>query len=446
MLRVLFFVVQVGLLVALAVWVANHPGFVELSWLGYDVRVHVGLALLALGVVAFALFILFKILTIPSWWRRWRHRKAQENGMRALVRGMGAVAAGDGAGATKQAGQARRFLPQDRGLVTLLEGQSARLRGDDIQAQLAFEVLLQNKDSLFLGVRGLIGEALDHGRTVQALDYARRALAVHRHQPWLLKMVYGLELKTQDWPGAEKTLKAAVRYHAVSKEQAAADRAALALVEAEKARHQGDDKTVLRFLKRAWRLHPGFVPTALQLAAAHQAAGKRRAAVAVLEKAWRVMPHPALAALWETLAPKRRAHDSTARLRWCERLVALASDNPESHMAAARAAVDDRLWGEALDHLKKAEALAPSARLYRLWADYEDAQGHKEAAVEWREKAADAPAGKVWVCRETGRIYERWQPIAVPHGAFNTIVWDLPSVADRAAVPFTPASDLLLLD
>ena len=48
MLRALWFAVKTGLIVAAAVWVANRPGFIEASWLGYDVRAHVGLVLLVL--------------------------------------------------------------------------------------------------------------------------------------------------------------------------------------------------------------------------------------------------------------------------------------------------------------------------------------------------------------------------------------------------------------
>lgn len=428
MLRLLFLALQIGVLVAVSVWVANHPGFVSISWLGYDVRVHVGLVLLALAVSAFFLFLFFKILTLPSWWRRWRERRAQDKGMRALIRGVGALAAGDAAMATRLAGQARYYLPQDKGMVVLLEGQAARLRGDDLRAQQAFEALLADKDGAFLGLRGLMEGALAHGDDRQALTYARQALTLHRQQPGLIKMVYRLELKNQDWDAAEKTLKRAVKRGAVEKAEAALDRAALALYEAEKAANQVDERGALAAAKKAWRLAPGFIPAALAVARAYQKAGKRRAAVGVVEKAWRGMPHPELAALWAELAPKRRAHDSTAGLRWALRLVALAPDSAESMMAVARAAIEDGLWGEALEHLKKAEALEPSAPLYRLWAEYEEARGRKDSALEWREKAAIAPAGKVWVCRQTGRIYERWTPIAAPHGAFNTMIWAVPSV------------------
>ena len=47
------------------------------------------------------------------------------------------------------------------------------------------------------------------------------------------------------------------------------------------------------------------------------------------------------------------------------------------------------------------------------------------------EKAADAPASKVWTCKVSGRIYERWLAIAEPHGSFNSIVWDYPVASSQ---------------
>src|SRR5688500_4138582 len=120
MLRALWFAVKVGLLVAASVWVANRPGFIEAHWLGYDVRAHVGLALLLLLLVlvltVFIYRILWGIVTMPKALRRYRQERSREKGFRALTLGLTAVAAGDAKQAEQQAERARRFLPSDRGL------------------------------------------------------------------------------------------------------------------------------------------------------------------------------------------------------------------------------------------------------------------------------------------------------------------------------------------
>lgn len=115
--------------------------------------------------------------------------------------------------------------------------------------------------------------------------------------------------------------------------------------------------------------------------------------------------------------------------------MALRPDSAESQLAAAQVAGEDRLWAEARQYLVAAERLQPSARLYRLWAACEEAQGHFNEERRYLDLAVNAAPEKVWTCRETGRIYEGWTPIAAPHGAFNTIVWDYPRPGLAAGLP-----------
>lgn len=83
--------------------------------------------------------------------------------------------------------------------------------------------------------------------------------------------------------------------------------------------------------------------------------------------------------------------------------------------------------GEARAFLQEAEKLGATTSLYKAFAILEERSSHNEAAIkEHLSRAAGALADKVWVCRETGNIYERWSPVAQPHGSFNTIIWDIP--------------------
>jgi hypothetical protein len=97
--------------------------------------------------------------------------------------------------------------------------------------------------------------------------------------------------------------------------------------------------------------------------------------------------------------------------------------------------MDHKFWGDARNYLKQAEdAGATDARTYRLRAELEDQTTRlDEFVMGWQEKAAEAPPEKTWVCRETGRIYDHWHAIAMPHGSFNTIAWDHPYSRNETA-------------
>ena len=439
MLRAIWFAVKLGLLVAVAVWVANRPGYVDISWLGYDVRAQVGFVLLALLLSLSLLLILHRIFLGIVNFRKFLKRRSEEKrrtkGYKALTLGLSAVAAGDAKIANYQAFRMRKLIPDDRGLSYVLEGQAARLNGDDDAACGAFEKLLKNEDTAFLGLRGLITIAVEKGDTAQALSYARHVSKKHARQPWVARAVYDLELRDGQWQNALVTLKKAEKNKIITPERAHSDRIAIYLQQAEVALALNKTGEAQRFFAKALKLDPHYAPTAINFARYCIIQNKRRKAVSVIEQAWKENPHPELAALWGKLVPAaKKKKGMPARFHWFEKLVALKPDSAEGLIAAAEACVDENLWGEARHYLERAQKYEQSARLYNVWVVLAEAQGNDEESREMMKKAASAKAGKVWTCTETGRVYARWSPIAEPHGAFNTIIWGYPQLRESKAV------------
>ncbi len=449
MFRALLFAIKVGLVAAAAMWVVNRPGEAQLDWLGYHITMHVGVVLLGLLVILLFILALHRmvlaIAALPKSWKTRRKKGQQEKGYQSLTQGLTAVAAGDCRQATDKADKVRQLWPQDKGLSLLLEAQAARLRGEEDVARSAFQKLLQNKDTAFLGLRGLLANALESGDTKRALELAQQAQKMHPREPWIIKMVYDLEIQEKQWQLADQTLKRAQRFKAIDEKQAKSDGIVMLLARAEKEQNKEGKTHSLKYLKAAHKADPAFVPAAQWLAAAYIERGKKHLAKAVLERTWKENPHIDLIPLWDQSAPKSKKADGAARLRWFEKLVSLKPDSAEGQLAAAQVALEQQLWGEARQYLNMAEQLQPSATLYRLYAQLEDALGHIEDSRIWFEKASEAPPDKVWVCKETGHIYESWSPIAKPHGSFNTIIWDYPRA--RAALTsqaLLPQNELLI--
>lgn len=451
MLRALWFAVKVGVLVGAAVWVVNRPGMVEMNWLGYNIHAHLGFVLLALLIALCLILLLYKLFLSVVNFRKFLSqraaRKREKRGYRAFTLGLSAVAAGDGTAAAYQAARMRKLLPDgNMGLSYVLDAQAARLKGDKNAAQAAFDKLLANEDTAFLGLRGMIAMAAEQGDTAAALSYARQVSNVHAKQPWVIKTLYGLELREGQWENALITLKRAQKHKIVDKDKAASDRVAIALQQAEEALRDDKRMVAQRYLQKAHKLDKKHVPAAIRLASFYADTGKRRQAVTVIKDTWRLNPHPELAELWARTAPKVRKKSGSSQLDWFEKLVALKPDSVEGQLAIARIAIDEHLWGEARQYLVQAEKSQPSARLYRLWAQLEEGQDHIDSAQTMLKKATDAEAEKVWACTETGRVYKHWSPIAGPHGSFNTIVWGYPR--SRQTTTFmqelTGGSDLLI--
>ena len=431
MIKALWFMVKVALLAALAVWVAERPGVVRLEWLDYRFTVHVGLFLLVslLGVLL-SIFIYNVIRTFvdfPKSYRRYLEIRQREKGYRALTLGLTAVAAGDTKIAVYQAHRVTKFLPEDRGLPLLLQAQAARLDGREEDARQSFIALLESPDAAFLGVRGLLQAALDMRNYPKALELAHQALKLHPKQKWILRIVYDLQIKLRDWAKARETLYRAEKAGAFLPDKARSDRVAMLLAEAEADMENNNRLAALEKAKKAIKYDPAFVPAVSLAARLYNQTGNRRKAVRLVEKIWAVNPHPEFIAIWDALAPAGQSKKPLERLNWLEKLLSINGDAPAGLIEAGRMAMEESLWGQARSYFTRAEALAPGASLYRHLAELEErSTKNEEAALAWLEKAAHAPPEKIWICSETGRIYERWHPIAPPHGAFNTIRWDLP--------------------
>lgn len=430
MLRALWFFIQLSIIVVAAVWLLSQRGTVDIVWNEYSVSGNLGIFLLVAVVIAIVavglLRLIGAIVNAPEKFSRRRVEKNRRKGFQALTRGFVAIAAGDAKKASGFARDVRRLLPDETGLPLLLEAQAARLRGDEGDARQSFEKLLHDKDAAFFGVRGLLKSSIDAGDPVGALAFARIALDKNPKQPWVLKTVYELELENKHWNAAMQLLDRARKQGAIEKDRARKDEIALLHVLAEEHRLARDENGEIGRLERALKLDPHFVPTVLRLGEIYLEKNKKGKAVSLVEKAWKVNPHPDLAALWEKLSPDASA-DPLRRVRWFEKLAVLRPDSADAQIAVAKAAMDCGLSGEAKAYLTTAEHIRPTARLYRLRADVEEVSTHNAALVRgWLDKAATASPDSVWYCALSGNIYDRWSPVALPHGSFNTIEWGIP--------------------
>lgn len=433
MLRALWFFFQLTIVVCAAIWIASQQGAVDIVWGKYNFSLHLGVFLLFLTlfiIVALAFFrILGAIVSLPGSFSRKHKERMRAKGFKSLTRGFVAIAAGDAKKATHYAKEVRYLLPNELGLPLLLEAQAARLRGEEHVARQSFEQLLDDKDAAFFGIRGLLKSSLDAGDAVKALEYAKSALAQNPKQPWILKSVYDLELRNHNWDEAWKILERVRRYKGMDEDLVRKDEVSLLLLLAERDRENNLESASIKKIERAVKVNPAFVPAVLVLCENYFERGKTGRIASLVERAWKVNPHPDLALMWDRIAPQDKGADSMRRLRWFEKLAAFKPESADGQLAAAKISMDAALWGQAKAYLTMAENLRPTAQVFRMRADLEDLTGHNPAVIRaWLEKAASAPPDNVWYCSLTGVIYDRWSPVAQPHGSFNTIEWGNPLI------------------
>ena len=259
MLRFLIYVIEVAIVVVLAVWLAERPGVVSLDWEGWRVETSVGILALSVFLLAAAAAGVFAVWRWmrrrPREWSMRRRLSRQEAGLRALSDGLVAIASGDADNARKHTRRAESLL--DHAPVTvLLEAQTAQIAGDAAAARATFERMTQNADTEFLGLRGLITDALREGDDSRALTYAKRAYALKPRTPWLVDAMVSLLSRAGDWREAQRLLEESQKSKRTMSVEARHQQAALLTERARAAQSTGQAADAYAQARKANELDP----------------------------------------------------------------------------------------------------------------------------------------------------------------------------------------------
>lgn len=434
--RGLLFLILLAAVVWGAVWFADNPGLVRITWLDFEVSTSVGIAIILVIAAAFlvilALWLLRSLLDLPGLWNRLRSRSRTRRGLDALTKGMVAVAAGDPEEAQRQARRAEDLLPRPAPLSRLLAAQAAQLDGDEAAASRHFAAMLEDPQTEFLGIRGLLNHAVRNGDHDQALRLAERAFDLQPNTPWVLRTLFERQIHARQWHKAEQSLTELIHRRLVDKTEGHRLRGLVAYQRATVADRAGETAEALEQARKAHKRAPDHVPSAVLAARMLIIDGRPARAQSVVENTWSHAPHPALAAVFRDALAEETPY---LRVNRFKKLLEKAPNHPESHIALAEVCLEAEIWGEARTHLQAAAGDHPSGRVCRLMARLEEAENHDgEAAGRWLEKAADAPSDPAWICQSCGAVAAEWELICHRCGALDSQTWQAPEQPDSVAL------------
>lgn len=455
--RTIFALVIIAALAASAVFFADNPGRVDIVWQGWQIDTSVGVliavAALAALAVALVLRLISLILSSPGAFMRRRREQRRSAGYQALTRGMVAVAAGDPQEARRYARRAEALLAEPP-LTLLLSAQAAQIGGDELAAKKFFTAMLDRPETEFLGLRGLLNQALREGDRGTARRLAERAVELRPNTAWALSSLFDLEVRDQRWEFARNVLDRAAKSRFMTPEMARHHRGVILHELSRAAAVQGDRQRALRLAGEAFALAPDLAALAVHHARLLLAEGKTGRTAKAIERAWTTAPHPDLAQLYGEIG---NTETPLARVTRFQRLAAQNRAARESHLALAEAALAAELWGEARRHLERALAAAPppvaalptnsgasspplpaiadesdmlsraTPRLCLMMAQVEEAEhGDSGRTREWLDRAVRALPDPRYVCTNCRGESAQWHSLCPSCGAFDTLAWRTP--------------------
>jgi HemY protein len=427
MTRVILFLLLIGLLAFGAVWLADRPGDVAITWMGHRVDTSVMVLAGAVAAIAAATAILWSairgVMRAPGHVRQHLRNRRGARGYLALSQGLVAVGSGDAAAARRFMDEASRMAPNEP-LTLLLRAQTAQLCGDREGAARNFELMASRSDTRLLGLHGLFVEARRRNDAAAALRHAEEA-AKHKSVPgWAGQAVFEFRCVAGDWSAALDRLDRNMQSGLVDRETYRRHRAVLLAAQAIAVEDADRDRAKTLVLE-AVKLAPGLVPAAALAGRLLAEAGEARKASRIIEAAWRANPHPDLADAYAHLRPGDAARE---RLERIQALAARSPGNVEAALALARAALDAQEFAIAREALAPL-AIVPTKRLAALMAELEYKQhGDEGRAREWMLRALNARRDPAWTA--DGFISERWLPVSPVTGRLDAFEWKDPLAGD----------------
>jgi len=430
MFRAVWFMLLLGILAIMTMWFADNPGQVSVTWSSYVIETSAAVLVVAIATITVVFVFIYRLWVfirgVPAGILWFRGESRRRRGYLALTRGMVAVAAGDPSEARRQAGWANNLL-EEPSLTMLLSAQSAQLAGDEDSANKFFTKMLENPDTEFLGLRGLLNQATKNDDNYQALRWVRRAYQLKPESDWVARTMFDLATRAGLWSEAYSALGTAIRKKQVDSLGAKHSRAVLYYQMSVEAEASGDNAKALKLSKKAVKEELEFIPAQVHLAHLLMSSGKRNRAFTTLEAAWAATPHPEIAHAYLSLT---EGNDAMARMKAAHKLAALNPKHSATKLMLANCALNAGLWGDARKNLKEAGALdeAFTSNYCQLMAKLEEAE-HSDmiAAREWLVRATNADSDPSWVCQDCGNIADTWSALCGACFGFDLLQWRRPS-------------------
>ena len=422
--RTFWYLVKLGLLVGLIVWLAGQSGETRLSIFGYIIEMPSGL-LIALIILVIALAIatnqlIGRLWQWPDRWRRNRERKRWLRGKDAILGGLIALNMGDRKASKKYLSQIERTMTDDP-LLHLLKAQAAWRSGEWEEAKKSFQILEKHKSTAVLGKVGLLHLYIEKREKEQAWQIGQSLLNETVIPADALNVLHRLAIEKQDWNLARHTLEVMGLDRKILQDKMAllfAEKACCALIKNEL--HEALDSA-----NEALKNQKAFLAARLIKLRALLALGKEKRAQKTLREFWRDRPHDALIPFYCL------THGNNDPITCAQEIPDFIKDHA-GHPSSLRLAVEiykaAALWGEAKRYLgllaaheEENHSLSHSTCL--LGTAIEEAIGSAENVSKWLKQMEHAHPEKRWSCHICAYQPEDWAFFCPACHAAESIEW-----------------------
>ena len=417
LIRLILCVIFIVLVAGASLWVSNHPGELELQWLGYHIETSFWVLLSAiLLTVITCCFIFWAIMKLFYHARSFKKQRALKHHDRAYNSFADIIVALS----LHQYDQAETLLKKtqthigENSLTALLHAHLASKQGNEVQKLEAFEKLSDYDQTNYLAARALTRQHIMQHNNAAAMEEAKRAYKLRPDVKDSVTAYLDQLLLASEYNEAQSVVIVAARQKVLLKQE---KQHYLALIDF--VRYERSEIPNKQYLKKAFDTSPSFIPSYGYISLLHSD-GSLRGAFKALKKAWKAAPH----AILSDIFVEHFAKDSDKAIQRAELLLQIHPEHIESHILMGRTAMMNQQWSIARNHLKAALEIEPQMRIFRLLASLEREELHdNEKANAWLERLKHAKPDPSWQCRMCGHHTSEWNMHCLSCSSFDSYDW-----------------------
>ena len=430
MIRIIFFVIQIILTIALVSFILSNNFVVSFDIGEYQYSFSSNLFFAIIGTILiilyFVQYIFFKTrFTFQKYLFLNKYKRLQK-GYNYFVDAMIAIANKDHKLAISSNNKMDNYIKDDPGLSLLLKSEVLKIEKKYDQLSKVYEEMIKKKNTQTLGYRGLMEQNLKNQDFHHAFIYGEKLFSLNPQIEKLYETLVQIISKTRNWNQLVVISDKAYSKRIIN-EETAKENKSIAFYEIAKIKMHSDVNDSLNFMQKAMRLKRNFPPYIKLYLEILLLNDKLAQTKKIIKKFWVEKPSSSLRNVITSILKTNNLDN----IDFIQYIVDKNINNIESKKLLVDFAIYLNQWNIARNNIKGLIGANPTQEICLFMADIELGEFNDiQKSESWKLRAQNAELEYFWICNITNMSQKNWSALS-DSGYFNSLEWKRPKMLNQ---------------
>ena len=430
MIRIIFFVIQIILTIALVSFILSNNFVVSFDIGEYQYSFSSNLFFAIIGTILiilyFVQYIFFKTrFTFQKYLFLNKYKRLQK-GYNYFVDAMIAIANKDHKLAISSNNKMDNYIKDDPGLSLLLKSEVLKIEKKYDQLSKVYEEMIKKKSTQTLGYRGLMEQNLKNQDFHHAFIYGEKLFSLNPQIEKLYETLVQIISKTRNWNQLVVISDKAYSKRIIN-EETAKENKSIAFYEIAKIKMHSDVNDSLNFIQKAMKLKRNFSPYVKLYLEILLLNDKLAHTKKIIKKFWVEKPSSSLRNVITSILKTNNLDN----IDFIQYIIDKNINNIESKKLLVDFAIYLNQWNIARNNIKGLIGANPTQEICLFMADIELGEFNDiQKSESWKLRAQNAELEYFWICNITNMSQKNWSALS-DSGYFNSLEWRRPKMLNQ---------------